>query len=86
MKASTRATNRRRSHRTHEGGSEVKVRINTIIQGDPAEWLLEWKRRGLVSNYTDAVIQALRAFHEKVNEQDLKTTQLQNLRENENWE
>jgi len=28
--------------------------------------LLEWKRRGLVTSYTDAIIQALRIMHEKI--------------------
>ena len=86
MKMHTVAPHRGERHRTPERGSEVRVRINTLIRGDPAEWLLEWKRRGLVSNYTDAVIQALRAFHEKINEQDLKMTQLRSLRDGENWE
>jgi len=58
----------------------LKVRINTIITGEPAEWLEDWKRRGLVTSYTDAVIQALRAFNEKIAEQDLKLVQLKNMK------
>jgi hypothetical protein len=42
-------------------------------------WLDEWKRRGLVTTYTDAIIQALRAFKEKVTEQDLKLVRLANI-------
>jgi Arc/MetJ-type ribon-helix-helix transcriptional regulator len=57
-----------------------KVRINTVITGEPAEWLEEWKRRGLVTSYTDAVIQALRAMNEKITEQDLKLIQLRNMK------
>ena len=60
------------------------IRINTRIEGEPAEWLEEWKRRGLITSYTDAVIQALRTFHEKVTEQDLRTVQLQNIKNEEN--
>lgn len=41
--------------------------------GEPAVWLNEWKRRGLVASYTDAIIQALRVFNEKITEQDLKS-------------
>jgi len=56
------------------------IRINTRIEGEPAEWLEEWKQRGLITSYTDAVVQSLRAFHEKVTEQDLKAVQLQNIK------
>jgi len=58
----------------------TKIRINTTVTGEPAKWLNEWKRRGLVTSYTDAIIQSLRAFKEKVTEQDLKSAQLGNLK------
>ena len=64
-------------------GSEKKsarVRINTIIKGEPALWLIEWKKRGLVTSNADAVIQALRVLNEKITELDLKTVQLRNFR------
>ncbi len=51
------------------------------LTGEPAEWLNEWKARGLVTSYTDAVVQALRTFNEKITEQDLKTVQLKNMNE-----
>jgi len=51
-----------------------------VVEGEPAEWLKEWKKRGLVSSYTDAVIQSLRAFNEKITEQDLKLVQLNNMK------
>ena len=47
--------------------------------GEPAVWLKEWKRRGLVTSYTDAIIQALRTFNERLTEQDLKSAQLGNI-------
>ena len=50
------------------------------LTGEPAEWLNEWKERGLVTSYTDAVVQALRVFNEKITEQDLKAVQLNNMR------
>jgi len=59
--------------------SDAKIRINTVVIGEPAKWLNEWKRRGLVTSYTDAIIQALRTFNEKVIEQDLKSAQLGNI-------
>lgn len=59
--------------------SDQKIRINTVVIGEPARWLSEWKRRGLVTSYTDAIIQALRVFNEKLTEQDLKSSQLQNI-------
>jgi len=57
-----------------------RIRINTVVIGEPAKWLNEWKRRGLVTTYTDAIIQALRVFNEKVTEQDLKLAQLGNIK------
>ena len=56
------------------------VRINMIVEGEPAEWLNEWKKRGLVTSYTDAVVQSLRAYNEKITEQDLKLVQLKNMK------
>jgi hypothetical protein len=49
------------------------------VEGEPAEWLYEWKKRGLVTSYTDAIVQSLRVFNEKITEQDLKTVQLKNM-------
>jgi len=56
------------------------IRINMLVEGEPAEWLEEWKRRGLVTSYTDAVIQSLRVFNETIIEQDLKINQLNNTK------
>jgi hypothetical protein len=66
--------------KTTENSNGPKIRINTVVIGEPAKWLNEWKRRGLVTTYTDAIIQALRVFHEKVTEQDIKSSQLGNMR------
>ena len=60
--------------------SQSRVRINTVIIGEPAEWLIEWKKRGIISSYTDAVIQALRSFHDETVENELKSIQIQNLK------
>ncbi len=57
-----------------------RVRLNMVVEGEPAKWLGEWKERGLVTSYTDAVIQALRTFNEKVTEQDLKAVRLNNMK------
>ena len=62
-----------------ENANSQKIRINTVIMGEPAALLNEWTRRGLVTSYTDAIIQALRVFNEKVTEQDLKSAQLRNI-------
>ena len=51
-----------------------------VVEGEPSKWLGEWKERGLVTSYSDAVVQALRVFHEKITEQDLKAVQLNNMR------
>lgn len=62
-----------------EKSNGQKIRINTVVVGEPAKWLNEWKRRGIVTSYTDAIIQALRVFNEKLIEQDLKSAQLENI-------
>jgi len=58
-----------------------KIRINTVIVGEPAVWLNQWKSRGLVTSYTDAILQSLKLFNEKITEQDLKAAQLRNMTE-----
>ncbi|MCW4046151.1 MAG: hypothetical protein NWE99_01110 [Candidatus Bathyarchaeota archaeon] len=62
-----------------ENHNGQKIRINTVVMGEPAKWLNEWKRRGIVTSYTDAIIQALRVFNERLTEQDLKSAQLENI-------
>ena len=61
-------------------GENPRVRINMVVEGELAEWLKDWKKRGLVKSYNDAARQGLRALHEKISEQDLKSLQLKNLR------
>lgn len=68
-----------------KSSNEKRIRINMTLEGEPALWLNEWKKRGLVTSYTDAVVQALRALKEKVTEQDLKSAQLGNIRQTEEW-
>jgi hypothetical protein len=58
---------------------EQKIRINTIIDGEPAKWLGEWKQRGLITSYTDGILQALKIYNEKQIEQDLKKAQIATL-------
>lgn len=60
--------------------NEKQVRINMVVTDEPAQWLNEWKRRGLITSYTDGVIQGLRTFNEKIIEQDLKAVQLENIK------
>lgn len=57
--------------------SEASVRVNTTVKGEPARWILEWKRRGLFSSNTDAVVQALRTLRREMIERDLKEQQLE---------
>ena len=69
--------------RAIENSNGPRIRINTVVIGEPAKWLNEWKRRGLVTSYTDAIIQALRTFNERIIEQDLKSSQLANITRDE---
>jgi hypothetical protein len=72
----------RKAFRTKE---KARIRINMTVEGEPAEWLNEWKQRGLIKSYTDAIIQSLRTFKEKVTEQDLKSAQLGNIQKVDEW-
>ena len=60
--------------------AEKGIRINMKVEGESAEFLIELKRRGIITSYTDAVIQALRLYSEKIVEQDLKLIQLKNMK------
>lgn len=77
---------RRNNQRFDANQKGLRIRINTVITGEPAHWLDDWKRRGLVTSYTDAVVQTLRVFKEKITEQDLRLVQLKNMKNiRENW-
>lgn len=45
---------------------EYSVRINTTISGLPAQWLTEWKQKGLVKSNSDAIRQSFRCFQESL--------------------
>ena len=59
--------------------SETKktIAINFKLSGEPAEWLTGWKRRGLVTSYTDACLQGLVVLRERFCEADLKASKLE---------
>jgi hypothetical protein len=59
-----------------KGREITRIRINTQLNGEPAEIIMDLKRRGLVTSYRDAVIQGLLALHEKVLRRDLMRTNL----------
>lgn len=60
---------------------QTRVRINTEIEGEPAKILLELKKRGLVSDNTDAVNQGLLVLYDRVLKRDMARLQLQRLKE-----
>jgi hypothetical protein len=60
---------------------QTRVRINTEIEGEPAKILLELKKRGLVSDNTDAVNQGLLVLYDRTLRRDLARLQLQRLKE-----
>jgi hypothetical protein len=63
---------------------EVRVRINTQVEGEPARILMELKQRGIVVSNTDAVIQGILALHEKVLQRDLALARLNLIKEGGN--
>lgn len=69
-----RARARQRKHKE-------TIRVNFFLTGEPARWLLDWKRRGLVKSNRDAVVQAFRVMHEKILQQDMEEVRLRTLRD-----
>jgi hypothetical protein len=63
------------------GKSQARIRINTEIEGEPAKILLELKKRGIVSDNTDAVNQGLLVLYDRTLRRDLARLQLQRLKE-----
>jgi HSP90 family molecular chaperone len=57
------------------------LRLNLKLKGEPVKWLTEWKIRGIVSSYSDAVLQGLVVLRERIVEQDLKASKLQDQEE-----
>jgi len=42
------------------------------LSGEPVEWVLTWRSRGLVASNRDLILQAFGALNEKTIEQDIK--------------
>lgn len=55
--------------------NKAEIRLNTVIHGEPAEWLLEWKKRGLVLSNTDAVVRAFEALQRQIVDDDRKNAE-----------
>jgi hypothetical protein len=57
------------------------VRFNCNIKGSAAEALLDLKRRGIIQNNREAVVQALLALQEKIMKSDIEKNKLRTLSE-----
>jgi len=69
------------AYEVKNGKNCPRVRINVELKGDPAVWFREWKDRGLVSSCRDAVVQSFRIFKERIDDLDLKSSQLKTLQQ-----
>lgn len=61
---------------TSDRSPVTKVQIRCEIKGEPAEFFLELKRRGIVASSRDAVVQGILCLKEKVLQRDLQMAQL----------
>jgi hypothetical protein len=61
--------------------SPAVVRVNTSITGEPAEIVLDLKRRRIVRSTVDAMVQGIYALHKSVLERDLALAKLKALAE-----
>ena len=60
--------------------SDPSIWVDNTLHGEPARWLLEWKRRDLVKNNRDAaVVHSFRIMHERIVSEDLKEAKLKTL-------
>lgn len=53
---------------------KARIRINTVVQGEIAEFLIGLKRRGRIMSYTDGVIQALKLLEREDSSSRLAST------------
>jgi len=67
------------SRRNSINQRKLKVRVNTVLSGEPAIILLELKARGLVLSNTDALVQGLLALRDKVLKRDLEVARLRTI-------
>ena len=57
----------------------VIVRLNTAIRGEPAQIVLDLKRRGIVRSNTEAFVQGVYALQKIIVERDLALAKLRTL-------
>lgn len=57
------------------------ARVNITLRGEPAQILLELKRRGVVRSNTAAVVQGLFLLWDKITERDLARARVNAIRE-----
>lgn len=62
-----------------KNADNLKVRVNTVISGEPARILVELKRRGIVLSNTDALVHGLLALRNEVLKRDLAIARLRTL-------
>lgn len=57
------------------------ARVNCTIKGNAAEMLIELKKRGIIQNNREAVVQGLLALQERVTKSDIEKNKLRNVPE-----
>lgn len=60
-----------------------RFRLNLTIYGEPAEWVVDLRERGLISTNRDLVLQSLQTLHDKTVERDLRSAQLKSIRDDQ---
>jgi hypothetical protein len=54
----------------------TRVRFNVSIYDEPASWILEWRRRGIVSSARDVLLQSLQSLRKQILETDTASMQV----------
>lgn len=72
-----------KTRRRSSSPEEPKTRVNVTIKGEPAQYLLEMKARGMFVSNADLVIKGIYALYEKTLERDLKAARLETMKSEE---
>lgn len=61
---------------------ESKIRLNLILHGAPAKFLIELRNKGFIRSYSDGISQAVRLLHDNIIEEQLRIARFNTLEEN----
>jgi hypothetical protein len=61
--------------------NEPSVRLNFTLTGKPAELILKWKNDGMITSYSDAIVQAIFSLDAKFLRHEMARLRIEAIRE-----